>query len=394
MPTSVDECPNAGGVDLANWRTAPFSRWAFHNVREIIPTVDVATAPGRALPLPKAPQPLGAFELATGDGSSLDLEGFLSATATDGIVVLHNGRIAFETYANGTTRQTPHILFSATKSVLSLVMGIVQRTGALDVDRLASDFAPEIAHTVYAGANIRHLLDMRTGVTMSERQERDYGTSSNWRPIAPGEARMGLHGFIETLTGPGGPHGGSFRYVSTNADLLGWLLERATGRPFAELLSALLWRPLGAEHDAYITVDCEGAPRTTGGLCATVRDLARIGLLMANDGRRDGVEIIPATWIDDIAENGDRAAWRDGEWGETFAPISRAICYRSGWYVVNEEPQILFAMGIHGQNLFVDRANKVVIAKASSQARNDYAALALTYRAVSEFRRRLIADAS
>lgn len=391
MPMTADDRLNPDGADRSNWRDAPFSRWAFSNVRRLIPVADIDNDPDALWALPEAPRSLDAFKLPLGHGASLDLEGFLQATATDAIVVLHDGRIVFETYANGVTRRTPHILMSASKAVVGLLAGILQRNGDLAINSLVSDYVPEIAGTAYQGATIRHLLDMRTGIALDDSQMRDYEAASNWGPVEASRPGLGFHAFFKTLAASRNPHGGPFSYVSPNTDLLGWAMERATGRRFADLLSALLWKPMGAGHGAYVTVDCEGAPRCTGGLCATARDFARIGQLMMQDGRREQADIIPAAWIDDIARNGDREAWRNGAWGKDFAPISPDMSYRSGWYVIHGQPRILFAMGVHGQSLFVDRANRLVIAKLSSQdGRTENQAMALTHRAVPELRRCLM----
>jgi CubicO group peptidase (beta-lactamase class C family) len=393
MLHSTDDNPS--GADLSNWRTTPFSRWAFHNVRSLIPAADIDSLPDGVLSLPERPVALDAFALRLPNGSSLGLERFLAATATDGLVILQDGRIVFEFYDGGTTRLTPHILMSSTKSIVGLIAGILAGTGELDINAVVADYVPEIAATAYRGATIRNLLDMRTGVVLDEAQQRAYALASNWDPTAPGEVRPGLHGFFEQLPAAGKDHGGLFSYVSANTDLLGWVIERATGRSFAEVASALLWRPLGAEVGSYITVDCEGAPRCTGGLCATVRDFARVGQLVLMQGKRGSDAIVPETWIDDISKNGDASAWSAGQWGQSFASISTKMRYRSGWYVIDDAPQIVFAMGIHGQNLFVDAENRIVIAKVSYQnSPIDNQAVWLTHQAVAEFRRRLFADTS
>jgi CubicO group peptidase (beta-lactamase class C family) len=385
MPLSNDPLPS--DATLANWRSAPFSRSAFHNVRSILPVAEIDSAANDALALSETAVSLEAFTLKLPNGSSLGLDGFLKATATDGIVILHDGRIVFEFYDGGTSKQTPHILMSATKSIVGLVTGILHARGDLDVDAPVSKYVPEIAATAYRGATIRHLLDMRTGVVLDEGQQRAYALASNWEPVAPGET-ADLHQFFQRLPAASKDHGGPFSYVSANTDLLGWVIERATGRAFAELASTLLWKPMGAADGAYITVDGRGAPRCTGGLCATVRDFARVGQLVLMQGRRGADHIVPKHWIDDIAGNGDARAWREGPWGEAFAAISRKMRYRSGWYVIDDAPQILFAMGIHGQNLFVDPANRVVIAKVSSlNSPIDPQAMWLTHQAVPEFAR-------
>src|SRR5258706_4493034 len=100
-------------VTLANWRTPPYHRWAFHHVRELIPTAEIANDPARVTPLPAAPAQL--FD-----------ERFLADTDTDGIVALHRGKLVFERYFNGMSAETPHILMSVSKSLLGLVAGAQQ----------------------------------------------------------------------------------------------------------------------------------------------------------------------------------------------------------------------------------------------------------------------------
>ena len=101
-----------------------------------------------------------------------------------------------------------------------------------------------------------------------------------------------------------GPHGGPFDYRSILTDMLAWVMERAAGDRLANLISALLWQPMGAEFDAEITVDAQGNPMADGGICTSLRDLARFGQLLANRGWRNGVPVIPEPWIDDTLRPG------------------------------------------------------------------------------------------
>jgi CubicO group peptidase (beta-lactamase class C family) len=390
MSLATDQGPGALSTqaNLSNWRTLPFSRWAFRNVREFITVADIDNT-GDASPFAARPVPFNQFRLTSAEGAALTLEDVLRATATDGLVIVHDGRIAYEFYDHGTTAQAQHIVMSVTKSVTGLVAGILQARGVLDVDALVSNHVPEMAGTAYRGATVRHLLDMRAGVVLDAKQLRAYAVATNWDAIAPGETPIGLHTFFANLTAPDHAHGGPFKYVSANTDLLGWVIERAAAKSLAALVSELVWKPMGAEQPAYIAVDREGAPRCTGGLCATTRDLARLGQLVVDDGKRGSAGVIPLALIDDIAKNGDRDAWKQGEFAAFFG--GRDMSYRSGWYVVHDEPATLFAMGIHGQNLFVDRSNRIVIAKVSSQGTPiDPQAGALTHRAVAEIRRCLV----
>jgi CubicO group peptidase (beta-lactamase class C family) len=375
-------------VTLANWRTAPFNRWAFHHVREIVPSADIPNEPGRVRELPAAPVDMTAVRI-DGDGEpARRLDEFLEDTGTDGLVIVHRGRVVLERYAHGMTAATPHILMSVSKSMLGLLAGVLVERGALAPERRVTDLVPEVAATAYAGATIRHLLDMRVGIAFDEDYLAtsgpivDYRKSTGWNPLDPGEPATDLRSFFRRLAKSSGPHGGPFNYVSPNTDLLGWVIERAAGARYADLMSELIWKPMGAACSAYITVDRLGAPRCAGGMCVTARDLARVGQLIVERGARGSRQVIPASWIDDIVRNGDPAAWAAGGFVDYYPGLP--MRYRSQWYVQDGEMPLLFGLGIHGQNLFIDRRREIVIAKVSSQALPiDAARIALTTRAVS-----------
>lgn len=390
MPTETSSPDAASGetpaVTLANWRTLPFSRWAFQHVDQLITTARIANAVDDVWMLRSAPRAFDDFRVRAQGGEMLDFAGFLEATATDALVILQDGAIVCEYYANGMTAQTPHIIMSASKSITGLIAGILAGRGTLDLDAEVTTLLPEIAATAYRGATLRQMLDMRTGIVLDLEATRAYAAAAGWDALAPDQPPSDLKSFYQSLSIKPLPHGGSFRYSSANTDLLGWAIERASGRRFAQLVSELIWQPLGAEQPASITLDRGGLARATGGFSMTARDFARIGQMLLDGGAREERTIVPSAWIDDLWRNGDRAAWKTGEWQKLFP--YRSMSYRGGWYVVDDEPQTMFAMGIHGQNLFVDPANRLVIAKLSSQgAPVDNAAWAVTHRALPELRR-------
>lgn len=374
----------AGQVTLANWRTPPFNRWALHHVREIVPSAEIAHDPENIWHLP----------LAGADLSGLGLAEALAATATDAIVVLHQGRIVFEHYTNGMARNTPHILMSVSKSVLGVVAAILAAQGRFNTAAPVTSLIPEVAGSAYEGATLGQLLDMRAGIAFEENYEATSGAiiayrkAQGWNPLAPGETPSDLRSFFPVLRDADGPHNGRFHYVSPNTDLLGWALERASGTRYADLASQLLWAPMGAQRDAYITVDRLGAPRCAGGVCATARDLARLGQLIAQGGARNGRQIIPEAWIEDITRNGDAEAWNRGDFAHLFP--GAAMHYRDKWYVTREDTPMLFGLGVNGQNLFIDRARQLVIAKFSSQeSALDVPAIETTMAMVGRLRERL-----
>ena len=350
--------PAEGQVTLANWRTAPFSRWAFRHVRELIPTAEIPNDPASVRPLPEAPVPVPGFRE--------------MAESCDALLALHRGKIVAERYGDGMTATTPHILMSVSKSMLGLLAGILAESGRLDTDAPVSRYVPEIGETVYRGATVRHLLDMRVGILFDEDYLATsgpiiaYRQATGWNPADPDESPSDLRSFYARLTEADGQHGQRFHYVSTNTDLLAWVIERAAGERYVDLMGRLLWAPAGAERPAYITVDRLGAPRAAGGMCVAARDLARIGQLIVEDGSRDGRQVLPQGWIEDIERAGDPEAWDAGD----FAPFfpGRTMHYRSQCYVLRGEHPLIFGIGIHGQNLYVDRRAEVVVVRLSSRA--------------------------
>jgi CubicO group peptidase (beta-lactamase class C family) len=193
----------------------------------------------------------------------------------------------------------------------------------------------------------------------------DYRYAANWNPVPKNREPGDLRSFMSLLKTADGAHGDRFHYVSPNTDLLAWVFERASGVRYADLVSERLWKPLGAEAPGYITVDRIGGSRAAGGKCLLARDLARVGMMMANNGQRNGTQVIPSNWLEDIFYNGDPEAWRDGDFYEIMG--SRDIHYRSKWYVKRGIEPLIFGVGIHGQFLFVDPIKKMSIAWFSSQ---------------------------
>lgn len=366
-------------VTLANWRTAPFNRWAFHHVRELIPSADIAHGT-RIRSLPGQSIDLKGVRIDPDSGEAMGLEAFLQETDTDGFAILQRGRLVFEHYAGGMSAETPHILMSVSKSML----GVLFQELGMDAGQAADRVIAELAGTAYRGVTLRQLLDMRAGIVWDENYLAssgpivEYRKSTGWNPS---DGASDLHSFYQSLK-DAGPHGGPVHYVSPNSDLLGWIIERASGRRYAELMSEHVWKPIGAERSAYITVDRLGAPRCAGGMCATLRDLARAGQWLIEQR---------SAWLQELESAGDPKAWADGDLAQYFRGLP--MRYRQQWYTLDaakgeKAAPLVFGWGIHGQFLFVDRVNQIVIAKLSSQALPiDVARNALTLRAVSQLRK-------
>ena len=283
--------PAESRVTLANWQDPPYNRWSFQHLRELIPTQRISRGHGPWPPLAQygASPVIGDITVHRLAGHTSTFAEVISETWTDAVVVLHDGQIVFEQYDNGMTEEAPHLLMSVTKSVVGCIAGILVEQGLLDADKQATTYVPEIVGSGYDGATVRHLLNMRTGVAFREEytnhdsEVRVMERFMGWRPGEEHDDARGMY-FYLTKLGADTDHGGPFAYRSADTDMLGWVCERAAGARMADLISLLLWQPMGAEFDAEITCDCVGSAIHDGGMSARARDMARFGQLIAEDG--------------------------------------------------------------------------------------------------------------
>jgi len=357
-------------VSLENWQDPTNVRWAFRHMRELMPTHAIPADPARVRPLviDQRVTVLRA-EVRRLDGSTSSASEVFDNTWTDALLVLHDGAVVEERYVEGMTPLTPHLLMSVSKSVVGCVAGILANQGLLDPSALVTSYVDDVRGSGYDGATVRDLLDMRTGVAFRESYDepdaevRVMERSMGWRPIKDGDP-LGMYQYLTTL-GRSGPHGEAFTYRSADTDMLGWVCERAAGARMADLVSELLWVPMGAEHDADVTCDRFGSAIHDGGISAVARDLARFGQLLLEEGAVDGHQVVPRDWLLD--------AWQPpAEVREAFASTDNEVVLPGGWYrnqfwfVPHGKGTALVCLGIHGQMVWVDRASRTVGVKLSS----------------------------
>ena len=356
-------------VTLDNWQDPPGNRWAFQHVRELIPTARIRRGSGLARELPRADQDVLSIPVAIGASRST-VGRVLEETHTDGFLVLHRGRIIAEHYYNGLAPDTPHLLMSVSKSVTAAVAGCLAGRGQLDVAAPVTDVVPELAGTSFAGATVQQLLDMRTGTRFDEDYDnlradvRFYEQVYLWRPRLDRELPVDAISYFGTLRNDG-EHGGPFRYRSILTDVLAWVLERAGGARFHELVSGELWAPMGAESDAEVTLDSRGNPMADGGICATLRDLGRFGLQYLSSRPAGLRAVVPAGWVEDTVRGAPDGA-EAFRAGEGRAGFPRGAHYRNCWWVHDPGSPFLYASGIYGQNVFVHGPTETVAVKFST----------------------------
>jgi hypothetical protein len=258
------------------------------------------------------------------------------------------------------------------KSVLGLLTGVLVGRGVLDPAAPVTEHVPEVRGGGFEGATARHLLDMTAAVGFVEDYAVDfwrYDVACAWHPPRPGADAATILEVLAGIGPAGWAHGERLHYCTPCTDLLGLVVERAGGAPLAELLSRELWGPMGAEHDAELAVDRAGTAGIGGGLCATLRDYARLGALVAGDG----AGVVPADWVTQLGQGSPEAFAR------TTAPEATAGAegYGRQWWLRDGR---LVARGIHGQLVSVDREAGVVLAVLSSWPQATGAALEGAHR--------------
>jgi CubicO group peptidase (beta-lactamase class C family) len=373
-------------VNLENWQEPPYNRWSFQHLREVIPTQRIARSVV-SRPLDQAdhslvPDDVAVTRLEVGPST---LSAVLADTWTDAVIVMHDGRAVLERYFGRMRVDTLHLLMSISKSVVGCVAGNLAEQGRLDTDAPITHYVPEIDGSGYDGATVRHLLDMRTGVAFSEAYQnpdaevRVIERHMGWRPDG-GSEHVGMYAYLASLDSEG-PHGGPFVYRSADTDMLGWVCERAAGVRMVDLISSLIWGPMGAEYDAEITCDSVGTAVHDGGISATARDVARFGQLLLDDGWAGEQAVIPEQWLLE-------ARHLDADIRGAFAasdsePVLPGGWYRNQfWFIPGPSGDIQLGLGIHGQMVFVDRGTRTVAVKLSSwPTEQDHAYLLDTIRA-------------
>ena len=348
--------------------TFPKFRWAFSHMRDLVPTAGIRRD-GAVSPLPRAERgDLDAVRFTTIDGRAMTWAESLDANYTDGIVILHRGRIVYERYRGALGPRDQHFAMSVTKSFVGALAECLIAEGRLDPSRSVGSYVSELRNGGFGDATVRQVMDMRTGLKYTE-EYTGLGTaiSDTTRMMiaagmsAPPRDYMGPgtnYAFAESI-GKDGEHGGEFTYKTPNSVVLGWVLERVTGQSVAAQLEARFWSRMGMEQDASMAVDRQGVPFAGAGLAASLRDLARFGEMIRLGGRWNGRQIVPAAAVRAILSGGDAAAFRNANY-----PGLEGGSYNSQWW--HRAGGQTLAIGIHGQGIYIDPRADLVIARFAS----------------------------
>lgn len=372
-------------VTLMNMAAQPFSHWGFRNMT-VQSSLTVARG-GKIHEFGRRPNDRIEKIPFEYNGKKYNVLDVLEADDTDGYLVIKDGTIVYERYWRDFTETDYHLWASSTKSLVGLCAGILVEQGKLGVNKKVPAYIPELKGSAFSDLTVRQVLNMVSALDYSEdyvnlkpgsvhfEYFRRIGLTPAFDlmatvPTETDEPRGTLRLLPRFERNPNLEPGYKFEYHSPNVDVIGWIIQRQSGLPLNKFVEKHVWSKLQTEHDAAFTCDIDFTPIATGGFLCTLRDFARFGLCVLNNGRVEGEQVFPADWIRDTYRVTDeeiahttRSAYKD-----KTAPVyyDELIAYKNFWWIHDREKGIMMANGVFGQAVYVNMEKNVVIAMFSS----------------------------
>jgi CubicO group peptidase (beta-lactamase class C family) len=304
-------------------------------------------------------------------GAEQSLEEFIEHSSTSTLIVIHKGEIIYERYSRGDTVDSLHASFSVAKSFTSALTGIALGEGLIkSIDDPIRKYLPELTSPTFDGVSIKHVLQMSSGIQFSEVYTDPESDINKMTTMVPPLT------YLEYINSLGRAHApGTFNhYASINTQLLGILLVRVSGQSLTDYMTSRFWHPLGMEQKGLWTLDSQGIELAMGGLAASGRDYAKLGLLYLNNGRRGEAQILPKAWVKaSVTPTEDHLLPGENKGS------SNVSGYQYQWWTPRDWDGDFLARGIWGQNVYIHPGNEVVIVKLAADQKNFDPAYKLAY---------------
>lgn len=331
----------------------------FSAMDEVAPSSKVARG-GDVWPLGSGVMPAVQYNY---KGSSYSLEDYLNRNRVTSFLVMKEGKILFERYQYDRRPEHRFISWSMAKSITALLVGIAQEKGLIrSLDDKAEVYAPELKGSAYGEISIRHLLRMSSGVRWDEAYVGRTDANDLWSALFRVH-RGGNPTEVLTRRRPvDHPPGNKFKYATGETQVLCHVLKGATKKTVAEATEEWLWKPLGAQADAAWLVGWQGLEYCGGGFNATTRDYARLGLLLMQDGARDGKQIIPKEFLFDATDHSRQPP------GFGMDQAGPRFGYGYQFWLGALGGKAFAMTGIHGQTVWVIPSAQLVIVQTAAWA--------------------------
>lgn len=291
------------------------------------------------------------------EGRTQSLDDYMQRQRATALLVLKDGEIVAERYSYDRTPQQRLLSNSMAKTIVALAVGKALEEGLIrSLDDTADSYAPALANTLYGSTRIVNLLRMASGAQFVE----DYSGHDDSARFSQAVRNLGAAKAAHMISVRVMPEGERFNYASAETQILGLVLRGATGSTLCDYVAEKIWQPMGAESKAtWLINPLDGVEYAAGNFNATVRDYARLGWLLANDGQARGKPVIPRDHVLNMTD-----ATRQPE---NFKPSrmetkgSTYMGYGFQTWLLPGSSRRFVLLGIYGQAIFVDPALKLVI---------------------------------
>lgn len=346
------------GGEMSRYLYLHFSEFYPHTV---IPRGDFI----RELPL-NLREDVSKFTTTTDEGK-LPLYDYVYNSLTDGVIIIHKGKIVFEEYPRMMPKDQ-HVHFSVSKTFVSTLIAILEDRNMIDVSKPIEHYMPELKGSGWEGIPIVDILDMSSGINCREMEEGAYDNPETC--FQKFQAGFGFPYSANALKNPIDflrtmqqyePNGKKMDYTSINTWLLGWLVERVSGKSFSDMMTIEIWQKMGAESDALMLTGTQAHAATPLGVNSNLRDLGRYGLLFTPSGRQEPYNIISDAYLKKIQFGGRPELFANGYVPNLFKDETTIQHNSYQWDHVTEEGDF-YKSGFAGQGLYISPKRDLVIA--------------------------------
>ena len=375
FPPEESKCISANDGSFFEF---PALRYSVNHIRELYPTRAVEAGAKKFKFKSKIDRQIESITFVPwNEKQPVTWNDFLERNYTDGIIILHKGKIVYEKYPAGLKQNGVHSAMSVSKSFTGILASILIDEGIINPEKLVTDYLPELQDSGFAGATVRNVLDMTTAIEYSE----DY-TNPNaevWKFSASGNVYRpadysgpkNYYEYIKTVKKiPNQEHGQLFGYKTVNTELTAWIISRVTGKSITQLLSEKIWKPMEANYYGFYQVGTADIAFAGGGFSLNLRDMALFGELLRNGGKQKGKQILTKKAVLEVSQGGSQDAFKNsGEY-----PLLKGWSYHNMWWITNNSHKAFMARGVHGQAIYIDPKAQMVIARFASNplASNKY----------------------
>lgn len=329
----------------------------FRNIQRLFPS-RVIEAGESPRPLSASSQSINGLSLEA-DDETYDIYDYLALNNIAGLIVLKNGEVVYETYQRGNHKDTRWLSMSVAKSISSTLAGMAIKDGLIEgLDAKVVDYVPELEGSAYDGVTLRSILMMSSGVAWNETYT---DVNSDRRDLLRAQIAQEPGGAMEVMAGlsRAAEPGTVNNYSTGETQILAAILDGALDQPLAEYLSEKLWQPYGMESDAtWWLASPDGVEIGGSGIGATLRDYARFGQFILEDGMIGDIRVLPEGWVEEATTPKTLTGGEALDYG---------YMWWTGWTPDSKRDGAFAAVGIQGQYVYVNPAENVVIAQNAAE---------------------------